>query len=95
MVSKKVGRRVRSKVKNHLSDFQKEFREHLTTFIRAAFAFVAALIWRDAISKSIEPLKELMPQVGGLVFDYLIAIFITFIAVIAIIVTSKLLKVEK
>lgn len=95
LTNKKIKRRIRSKVKYHLSDFQREFRKHLTTFITGAFAFVAALIWRDAISKSIESLKELIPQVRGWVFDYLIAIFITLIAVIAIIAISKLLKVEK
>lgn len=80
---------------SHLSSFRNEFKKHLSTFITGAFAFVAALVWRDAISKSIESLKVRIPYLGGWIFDYTVAIIITVVAVIAIVIISKLLKVEE
>jgi len=85
----------KKEILDNVSSFQKEFRKHLTTFITGAFAFVAALVWRDAIQNSLSTIKNLLPNIGGWVLDYLLAFIITVIAVISIIIISKLLKIEE
>ena len=82
-----------------LTSFQKEFRKHLATFITGAFAFVAALLWRDAIQSIINRYKEviqsLMPIKEIWFAQFFIAFAVSIIAVAAIVVVSKLLKVEE
>ena len=82
-----------SRARHHISSFKKEFNKHIITFITGAFAFVAALLWRDAIQKSLGQIKDMIPNIGILA-DYLIALVITIIAVIAIVLISKILKTE-
>ncbi|MFH8087029.1 MAG: DUF5654 family protein [Candidatus Aenigmatarchaeota archaeon] len=87
------------KIIKGLGTFQKEFRKHLSTFITGAFAFVAALLWRDAIQSFLDRYKitiqELMP-IKEIWFSQLFTAFaVSIVAVIAIIVISKLLKVEE
>lgn len=86
-------------LKNHLYSFRKEFNKHLTTFVTGAFAFVAALLWRDAITYTLTNESELIANVfpffgeGGL--KYVTAFIITIVAVVAIIIISRLLKTEE
>lgn len=87
------------KIKLGLSTFQKEFRKHLTTFITGAFAFVAALLWRDAIQSFLDQYKDAIQSVMPIKEVWFAQLFTAFavsvIAVIAIIIISKLLKVEE
>jgi hypothetical protein len=96
---KSRAKRVKERVKLHLSSFQKEFRKHLSTFLTGSFAFVAALLWRDTIKSFLsyyeEFIKNFMP-IKEIWFTQLItAIAVTTVAVIGIVVISKLLKVEE
>lgn len=93
-------RKLREKIKfEYLTAFQKEFRKQLATFITGAFAFVAALLWRDAIKSFVEKyqnlIKEIMPLKEVWVIQFFTAFAVSIIAVIAIIVISKVLGVEK
>ena len=92
-------KRVRERVKSHLSSFQKEFRKHLSTFLTGAFAFVAALLWRDTIKSFLiyyeEFIKKLMPIKEVWFTQLITAIAVTIVAVIGIIVISRVLKVEE
>jgi len=87
------------KFKKSLTTFQKEFRKHLATFITGAFAFVAALLWRDAIVSLIERyeniLKELMPIKEVWAVQFFIAFAVSVVAVIAIIFITRMLKPEE
>ena len=87
---------VKRGLKTHLSVFQREFRKQLATFITGAFAFVAALLWRDAIKSFIKTYEEyivrLMPIKEGWLVEFATAFAVSILAIIAIIVLSKLLK---
>ena len=89
-------KRVRERVKSHLSSFQKEFRKHLSTFLTGSFAFVAALLWRDTIKSFLiyyeEFIKKLMPIKEVWFAQFFTAFAVSVIAVIAIIIVSKVLK---
>lgn len=67
-----------------------DFKGVVVSLIVSAFAFVAALFWRDAISAFIE---EIVPEGQGIIYQFGIAIFVTMIAVIAIYIVSRYLKI--
>lgn len=52
----------------------------ITTTILSAFGFLVALAWRDAIQKTID---ILIPQGEGLFYNYLAALVVTIIAIVA------------
>ena len=68
-----------------------DFRGVVVSLIVSAFAFVAALFWRDAISAFIE---EIVPEGQGMIYQFGVAVFVTIIAVIAIYVVSRYLKIQ-
>ncbi len=86
----------RKNLKKEFTAFQREFRKHLAQFITGAFAFVAALLWRDAIKSFIERYKETiensMPIKEVWFAQFFTAFAVSVIAVIAIIIVSKVLK---
>jgi hypothetical protein len=90
---------VKKRLRKELSEFQKEFRKHLTTFITGAFAFVSALLWRDAIQSLLDIYKKeieyLMPFHNIWLAKFFIAFAVSVIAVVAIVIISKVLKIEK
>ncbi len=69
-----------------LTEFEREFRKQLVTFITASFAFVAALFWNTAISDTI---KMFIPLSGIWFYEVLSAIIVTVIAVTVIYFLSK------
>lgn len=83
-------------LKNGMTTFHKEFRKHMADFITGAFAFVAALLWRDAVNAFIQRYESyittLIPMKETWIFQVLVAFMVSVIAVIAIIVVSRLLK---
>jgi hypothetical protein len=89
-----------SDIKWHLTYFRKQFNKHLSDFITAAFALIAALLWRDAINSTLNSeemkifIKEVMPFLGDQGLAYATAFAVTVVAVLSIITISKLLKVE-
>jgi len=85
-------------IKTYFSSFQKEFRKHLSTFITGAFAFVAALLWRDAIKSFLDRYQNYILSVFSIedswVADLFTAFAVTVVAVFAIVIISKILKTE-
>ena len=81
---------VTQKVLAAAKQFKSEFKKHITTAITAAFAFLIALIWRDAIQEGVD---KIMLSVGIVGTTYLykiyVAIAITIICVIALILFSR------
>jgi hypothetical protein len=93
----KLKKEVNEKIRTELSSFHREFRRHLSTFITGAFAFVAALLWRDAISSFLERYKEFIQNTlpfEGWILQFFIAFAVSIVAVVAIVIISKILKVE-
>jgi hypothetical protein len=77
-----------------MKDLVKEIRKQTLTLIVAALGFVAALVWKDAITQWLLPLYESADGAMGLTIA---AIVVTAIVVIVTIVLTKLLgeKEEK
>lgn len=87
---------VKNGLKNKFSNFQREFRIQLATFVTGAFAFVAALLWRDAIKSFLDKYQEILIQWVPLKEDWFVqfytAFFVTIIAVISILAITKFIK---
>jgi len=87
------------KIYAELSSFKKDFRKHLASFITGAFAFVAGLLWRDAIQSILirykEKIQSAMPIKEAWFSQLFTALIISIVAVIAILLISKVLRVEE
>lgn len=69
---------------------QQETRKHVTTAIAAAFGFVIALVWRDAIRKMIDSIviRLGIPETVY-VYEIVVAVIITIVCVLGIMVISR------
>ncbi len=99
MVRKKVKSTLRGiDFEKEVQAFHREFKRRLFDFITGAFAFVAALLWRDAINKLIQSYVQTLKAgifiVNPWLADFLVAFSVSVIAVIAIVLLSKILKSE-
>ena len=66
-----------------------EIKKQIVALITAAFGFVAALQWNQAIQKWLEPITA---QGGGAILLTEVAIIVTVIAVIVIYTAGRLSK---
>ncbi|MEM7826780.1 MAG: DUF5654 family protein [Candidatus Aenigmatarchaeota archaeon] len=80
-------------IEKSLSEFREEFRKNLITLITGAFSFVAALLWKDAIQESLQPL--ISAGSSAVIFKYLVALVVSAIAVLVIIIMSKVLSTTR
>lgn len=101
-VEEEVGKKVEQEVKKRLSQrlaesakssamaFRSEFKRQTLTAITAAFAFLIALTWRTPIQNSVDNLVSRLGLTGQAVYyEYLAAVIITVIGVVALILISK------
>jgi hypothetical protein len=72
--------------------FINELRKQVLTLSVAAFGFLAALTWRDVINAFLAPILK---GREGLLEFFLVALFVTCLAIIVPIMLTKLLSVEK
>lgn len=70
-----------------------DIRKQTLTLMTAALAFVAGLVWRDAITAWLKPILE--SGDGGAQALTLVAIVITIIAVVATMILTKMLAVKE
>ena len=75
-----------------MKDVIKEIRKQTLTLVTAALGFVAALVWKDAISAWLAPLYESAEGAMGLT---LAAIAVTIVVVIVTIILARLLATEE
>jgi len=79
-----------NKTKTTASKFKKELKKHTSTAIAAAFAFLIALSWRQPIKDSVDNLiKSIGLASKAIYIEYLSAIIITIIAVLALMLIAK------
>ncbi|MFH1586082.1 MAG: DUF5654 family protein [archaeon] len=71
--------------KEKATRFKREFRKSIVTAISAAFGFLIALVWKDAITEFVNDLTSASPLKGTL----FTAIVVTIIAVLGIMLVSK------
>lgn len=79
------------RLKEQLKDFKDETKTRLNTLITSAFAFVAALFWRDAIKSLLDQTFGVNPGEGFWLIQMGIALVVTIMAVIVIFSVSKTL----
>ena len=84
------------KIKKQASILRKEARKQTIAAITAAFAFIIALVWRDAIRKIIDAsvAKLGLPETAY-VHEIIVAIILTIICVVGIMLVSKFGEVKK
>ncbi len=83
-------KKVEKHVKGTVKSISKESRKHTATAITTGFAFIIALVWRDAISEGINKMIEVFNITGSeYLYKILTAVIITIIAVIGIILFSR------
>jgi len=76
-------------VKEHASALKGEVKKQITNLVTAAFGFVAALSWNDAIKAMI---TNFIGTASAWPYMVLNAVVVTVIAVIAIVLISKYMK---
>ena len=70
--------------------FKKEAKKNIITAVMAAFGFLIALVWRDAIKESVNDIIKLFSIEGsGAIILYITATLTTIICVIGIIIFSR------
>lgn len=84
------------KAKEKAIELKQDVRKHTTTAIAAAFAFVIALSWRDAIRKMLDSFVVRMglPETAY-IHEIIIAVIITAVCVAGITILSKYSVKEK
>lgn len=70
-------------------EFRLEFKRQLVTLITAAFGFVAALFWQNAIRDMI---VAFVPQASTWQYEIVAAVIVTLVAVAAIFLLSRYAK---
>ena len=65
------------------------FRNVVATALISSFGFLIALFWRDAVTATI---NRFLPEGEGLLYQYMMAVLVTVLAVIVIFIIAKYLK---
>lgn len=65
-------------INGEVSNFTKTFRSNFTTLLISALGLVAALTWNDAIKGAV---TTLFPGKSTVIYNFYIAITITFISI--------------
>ena len=78
------------KLEEKVKKIEKEVRKNIATAILAAFAFIIALVWRDAIQGIV---NEIVARIGldgtGYIYTIIIASIVTLICVLGIMFFSR------
>ena len=78
------------KIKKQVEDFKEEVKKHTATAITAAFGFLIALSWRTPIQNSVNKLIGYLGLTeSAIYYEYLSAVFITVVAVFALMAIAK------
>ncbi len=79
-----------TKVPQQARVFKSEVKKNILKAILAAFAFVIALVWRDAIRAGVDELTTRLGIEGtGYVYQITMAVLVTLICVIGIMIASR------
>jgi hypothetical protein len=79
-----------TKVPSKAKQVHQETRKHIITAITAAFAFIIALTWRDAIRKIIDSFVAKLGITETIyAYEIILALIITAVCVLGIMVASK------
>ena len=88
-IKKHIGNGV-LRVSDTYKKVQHEIRKNIATAILAAFAFIIALVWRDAIQDGVNKIIEELGITGkGYIYKTITAAIITVICVLGIMFFSR------
>jgi uncharacterized membrane protein (DUF106 family) len=82
------------RLKQELKNLQRETKRQTVTLITSALGFVAALFWREAIQAFLQQVLNIKAGEGWWIAQFSVAVFVTFLAVIALYLITRSLKVE-
>ena len=89
-LNKKIHKRIFIATRTRAGKFKNEAKKHTATAITAAFGFLIALSWRTPIQNSVNNMiKSFGLTESAIYYEYLSAIFITIIAVLALMIVAK------
>jgi len=78
------------KFEEGVKKIEKEVRKNIATAVLAAFAFIIALVWRDAIQGVVNEIVARMGLNGtGYIYTIIIASIVTLICVLGIMFFSR------
>lgn len=80
------------KMREQLKSLKTQTKRQMMTLITSAFGFVAALFWRDAIKSFLEQTINVTPGEGLWTVQVLVALGVTFLAVIITFLLSRGMK---
>jgi hypothetical protein len=86
--NKKEEKITKEKIKTAAKKFKTEMKKQINTALVAAFGFLIALAWRDAITEYVDKITEASPVKGKLIS----ALIITFISVLGIFLVTRLIN---
>jgi len=85
------GKKLSKKSIAQAKKFKEEVKKNMLTAITAAFGFMIALAWRDAIQETVNTLAKLFGVIEtAYLYKFVIATIITIICVIGLILISKI-----
>ena len=82
------------RLKHELKNLQRETKRQTATLITSALGFVAALFWREAIQAFLEQVLKIRAGEGWWMAQFFVAVFVTLMAVIALYLVTRSLKVS-
>ncbi|MBS3156041.1 hypothetical protein J4413_02290 [Candidatus Woesearchaeota archaeon] len=86
---------IKSRIKEGTDVLRKEIKNNIVTAVLAAFGFIIALAWKDAIQEAVNKLLEVFNLTGSTyLFRIISALFITIVSVIGIIYVSRFQEKE-
>ena len=86
---KEVEKRVQSRLYSRASKFKNEFKKQMLFAISAAFGFLIALSWREPISDIVNIIVGSFGDGGQVLWKFISAIVVTFLAVLGLMIVSK------
>ena len=75
-----------------MTNFKREFRKQLRLALAAAVGFIIAFAWKDFFFKLTEDFLSKFLKLNPITSALAISIFITFVGVLIILMSSKILK---
>ncbi len=88
--------RKKYRIFNAKKSFRKEFKRQLRFAIIAAIGFLIAFSWRNALYRSANSIVEKFTDLADVVLSEIYtALFITFVGVVLLLISSKILKEKR
>jgi len=82
------------RLKHEMKNLKIETKRQTATLITSALGFVAALFWRESIQSFLQQVLNIKAGEGWWIAQFFVAVLVTFMAVIALYLVTRSLKVD-